>query len=150
MSLGKILSNAAIMLSLKDSTDCDPYSKFNLIDMTISPNPAKVGENVYMAVEFKNSYEIVKNAIQKTKLTFNDFPIHVDDIQLCDVHSGLCPIQLGNNYLNNSFIAPNSAGNFHIKIGWFAEDGVTSLLCFKGDFVIEPGKSDSNSFRSTK
>jgi hypothetical protein len=137
MTLGKILSTAAIALSLKESPNCDPYSKFDLVSMTISPNPAKVGENVYMSVEFKNTYEIIEDAIQKTKLTFNDFPLHIDDIDLCDLHSGLCPIQLGYSYVNNSFIAPNSVGNYNIKAGWFADNGLTSLLCFKGDFIIE-------------
>jgi hypothetical protein len=146
MSLGKIISNAAIMLSLKESPNCDPYSKFDLIDMKISPNPAKVGQDVYMAVEFKNNYDEVNKAIQKTKLTFNDFHIPVNDIQLCDVHSGLCPIKLGYNYLNNSFIAPDSIGNYNIKIGWFTEDSLTSLLCFKGDFEIIPA-SNGNTFR---
>ena len=136
MSLGKILSNAAIMLSLKDSPDCDPHSKFSLVSMTITPNPAKVGDNVYMAVEFKNNYGIVDSVIQKTKLSFNDFPIHVDNINTCEIDHGLCPIQLGYNYVNNTFIAPNSVGDYRIKIGWFSEDELTSLLCFKGEFEI--------------
>jgi hypothetical protein len=148
MSLSKILSNAAIMLSLKESPNCDPYSKFDLIDMTITPNPAKVGENVYMSIEFKNNYQIIEHgAIQKMKLTFNDFNIPIDDADLCDTHSGLCPIELGYDSINNTFIAPNSVGNYHVKVGWFEKDGLTSLLCFKGDFEIIPN-GEQRTFRT--
>ena len=146
MPLGTILQTAAIFLSLKDSPNCDPYSKFDLINMSISPNPAHVGNNVYMAIEFKNNYKVIDSGIEKMKLSFNDFPIPVNDADLCDHSKTICPIQLGYNSLNNSFIAPNSAGNYHVKVGWFEKDGLTSLLCFKGDFSIIPS-SDSYSIR---
>ena len=70
MSIGKILYNAAVLFSLKDSANCDPYSKFDLIDMAITPNPALVGETVYMAIEFKNNYKVVNAGIEKMKLSF--------------------------------------------------------------------------------
>ena len=138
MTLGTILQTAAIFLSLKDSPNCDPYSKFDLIGMSISPNPAKVGDSVYMAIEFKNNYKDIDAGIEKMKLSFNDFPIPVNDVDLCDPSKTICPIQLGYHSFNNSFIAPNSAGDYHVKVGWFEKDGLTSLLCFKGDFSIIP------------
>jgi hypothetical protein len=138
MSIGKILYNAAVLFSLKDSANCDPYSKFDLIDMAITPNPALVGETVYMAIEFKNNYKVIDAGIEKMKLSFNDFPIPVNDANLCDPSKTICPIQLGYHSMNNSFIAPNSVGNYHVKVGWFEDDGMTSLLCFKGDFAIVP------------
>ena len=138
MTLGTILQTAAIFLSLKDSPNCDPYSKFDLIGMSISPNPAKIGDSVYMAIEFKNNYKEIDAGIEKMKLSFNDFPIPVNDVDLCDPSKTICPIQLGYHSFNNSFIAPNSAGDYHVKVGWFEKDGLTSLLCFKGDFSIIP------------
>jgi len=138
MPLGNILQTAAMLLSLKDSPNCDPYSKFDLINMVIMPNPAHIGDAVYMAIEFKNNYNVINSGIEKMKLSFNDFPIPVNDVDLCDPSKTICPIQLGYHSFNNSFIAPNSAGDYHIKVGWFEKDGITSLLCFKGEFSIIP------------
>ncbi len=146
MPLSNILYTAAVFLSLKDSPNCDPYSKFDFINMSITPNPAHVGDNVYMAIEFKNNYKVIDAGIEKMKLSFNDFPIPVNDADLCDPSKTICPIQLGYHSFNNSFIAPNSAGDYHVKVGWFEKDGLTSLLCFKGDFSIIPA-SNGNTFR---
>jgi hypothetical protein len=138
MPLGNILQTAASIFLLKDSTNCDPYSKFDFINMSITPNPAHIGDSVYMAIEFKNNYNVINSGIEKMKLSFNDFPIHINDVDLCDPSKTICPIQLGYHSFNNSFIAPNSVGDYHIKVGWFESDGITSLLCFKGEFSIIP------------
>ncbi len=117
--------------------NCDESSKFQPTLVRFLPDPIVAGEHMQVNVAFLNNFQVINAGVQRMKVTFNGQPIPVPDESLCDYNADLCPIGLGQNAMNHTFTTPNIPGRVDMKIGWFTEDGATSLMCIHEVFDIE-------------
>jgi hypothetical protein len=120
----------------RDSVNnCNPSSYFELKSVKVLPDPLVIGEYMTMTVIFQNNYDIIADGIQRMKVNFNGVPIQVPDENLCQYNEGLCPIGLGTQALNHTFVTPNVPGTVDMKLAWLTTNG-KSLLCTHTQFDI--------------
>lgn len=89
-----------------------------------------------MSIVFQNEYDIIRSGVQRMKILFNEAPISLPDESLCEHNDRLCPIYLGVNSVNHTFITPTIPGKVDMKIGWFSDNN-TPLLCVHQVFDID-------------
>jgi hypothetical protein len=149
--LGTIITTIATLFANSGNNkayNCDESSKFEPTLIRFIPDPIIAGGIMDINVGYINNYDTIAAGIQKMKVLFNGQHIPIEDESLCGYNTELCPISKGINAFNHTLIVPNVPGHVDMRIGWYAADGETALLCVGAKFDIEPAAAAEKKLRA--